>query len=59
VVKIIIIISLSVCVCLSAFYVDRAATDAGTVADMAATRKKEKGLYKLTRPYLQHTGSSL
>jgi len=30
------------------------AADIGTVADMAATRKTEN-----TRPYIQHTGSSL
>ena len=41
---------------LAAFYVDRAATDTGTVADMAATIT---GKQKNTRPYLQRTGSSL
>jgi len=35
-------------------YVDRAATDAGTVADMTTTRKTEK-----YSTHLQHTGSSL
>jgi len=40
---------------LAASYIDRAATDAGTVADMTATRKKVRN----TRHYLLHTGSSL
>jgi len=39
---------------LAASHVDRAAADAGTVADMTATRKTEN-----TPPYLQNTGSSL
>jgi len=39
---------------LAASYVDRAATGAGTVADMAAPRKQRN-----TRPYIQHTGLSL
>jgi len=42
VVVIIIIIIVTVVSPLAASYVDRAATDAGTVADMAATRKTEK-----------------
>jgi len=36
---------------LLASYVERSATNAGTVADMAATRKKLKS----THPYLQYT----
>ena len=36
------------------YYVSISATDAGTVADMAATRKQRN-----IRLYLQHTGSSL